>query len=64
MVGGAAALLLAASALRRLVEVSAVKAEERVMRQLELQRRAEELSSVRNVSWAGCWCGCGQVGVG
>jgi hypothetical protein len=50
VVGGAAALLLAAGALRRWAEYSAQSAEERVMRQLELQRRAEELASVRSVS--------------
>ncbi|GBF95765.1 hypothetical protein Rsub_08201 [Raphidocelis subcapitata] len=47
-VGGAAAALLALAALRRVVEVSASAAEERVLRQLELQRRAEELASVRS----------------
>jgi len=57
LVGSAAALLLTVSALRRMVEISASRAEERVMRQLELQKRAEELSSVRNVSVRDddCW---------
>jgi hypothetical protein len=51
-VGAAAGLLLAVAALRRVVAAAAVRAEERVMRQLELQKRAEELAGVRNVGAA------------
>lgn len=50
MVGGAAALMLAITMLQRWAEYSAARAEERVLRQLELQRRAEDLASVRSVS--------------
>jgi len=51
LLGGAAVVLLAAAAFRRMSEVGAARAEARVARQAELQRRAEELASVRNVSF-------------
>lgn len=46
---GAAALLLAVALLQRWADYATARAEQRLLRQLELQRRAEELASVRNV---------------